>query len=44
MLILSGHCKRELQEKELSIRTRDLSLDQGPQLVSMRDTDSEAYL
>lgn len=35
---------KKSQEQELSIRTRDLSLNQRPQLVSMRDTDSEAYL
>ena len=33
-----------LQEEELSIRAWDLSLNQEPQLVSMRDTESEAYM
>ena len=41
MLILSGYFKRKSQEKELSIRAWDLSLNQEPQLVSMRDTESE---
>lgn len=44
MLILSGYFKRKSQEKELSIRAWDLSLNQEPQLVSMRDTESEAYM